>query len=384
MLNRHADAVVRHSTRTFLADVDPSTAAAGFRSRQRAQIAGLATVPLRSWRYDIDSPVTDRAALGASAKRLGAPVLIVHVSLSYALTFVDGRPSAHDLWWTFVRRHGRVLIAADDDMAQTGGASWTGPWDYGRLVAVRGVASLVLGHPAESASLPRIAAAVDAAVPAVTEVWGRGWSRRVAVLVPDSERELAALVGAAGVALSDISAVAVSDAQGPDGGTPSGQRLVLNPAALDRLSSTGLGIVIRHEVTHIATAASTGPSSPRWLVEGFADYVANAGSGQSVHAAAPELRAEVARGDLPGALPVDAAFAPGGARLPQVYEQSWLACRLVAARVGPAGLVRFYRLVATSPDSPPVAVAAALRATLGESPAAFTAQWRSYLRGQLG
>jgi hypothetical protein len=178
--------------------------------------------------------------------------------------------------------------------------------------------------------------------------------------------------------------VAVSDAGEPNGAPPSGQRLVLNPAALHRLSPIGLGIVVRHEVTHIASAASTGPSSPRWLVEGFADYVGNRGSGQSVRAAAPELRADVARGQLPAALPADAAFAAGGAGLPQVYEQSWLACRLVAAKAGPAGLVRLYRLVGASTDSPRAAVAAALQATLRESPAAFTAQWRSYLRGQLG
>jgi hypothetical protein len=375
---------MHHSARTFLADVDTSSRAAGFRGRQRAQIASLAAVPLQSWRYDIDSPVTDQAAIGASAKRLGAPVLIVHVSLSYALKFVDPRPTSRDLWWTFVRRPGRVVIAADDDLARTGGASWTGPWDYGRLLAVRGRASLVLGHPSDSGSLPRIAAAVDAAVPAVTDVWGPDWTSRVAVLVPGSQREVSALLGASGATLTDISAVAVSDAGEPNGAPPSGQRLVLNPAALHRLSRIGLGIVVRHEVTHIASAASTGPSSPRWLVEGFADYVGNRGSGQSVRAAAPELRADVARGQLPAALPADAAFAAGGAGLPQVYEQSWLACRLVAAKAGPAGLVRLYRLVGASTDSPRAAVAAALQATLRESPAAFTAQWRSYLRGQLG
>jgi hypothetical protein len=375
---------MHHSARAFLADVDTSSRAAGFRGRQRAQIASLAAVPLQSWRYDIDSPVTDQAAIGASAKRLGAPVLIVHVSLSYALKFVDPRPTSRDLWWTFVRRPGRVVIAADDDLARTGGASWTGPWDYGRLLAVRGRASLVLGHPSDSGSLPRIAAAADAAVPAVTDVWGPDWTRRVAVLVPGSQREVSALLGASGATLTDISAVAVSDAGEPNGAPPSGQRLVLNPAALHRLSPIGLGIVVRHEFTHSASAASTGPSSPRWLVEGFADYVGNRGSGQSVRAAAPELRADVARGQLPAALPADAAFAAGGAGLPQVYEQSWLACRLVAAKAGPAGLVRLYRLVGASTDSPRAAVAAALQATLRESPAAFTAQWRSYLRGQLG
>jgi hypothetical protein len=377
VLARHADAVRQHSGAAFLADVDTAAAAASFRTRQQAQIANLAAVPLRSWRYAVSASVTDRAVLSASAKRLGAPVLIVHLSLSYALAFVDAHPSAQDLWWTFVRRDGRVVIAADRDLAGSGGTSWTGPWDYGPVVSVRGAASLVLGHPSRSAQLPGIAAAVDEAVPAVTAVWGTGWARRVAVLVPGSDAELQALVGT-GTALTDISAVAVLDS----GDT--GARLVLNPDTLDALSPTGLRIVIRHEVTHIASAADTSPSSPRWLVEGFAEYVANLGTGQSVAVAARELRAGVARGRLPGALPTDAAFGSRGAGLAQLYEQAWLACRLLAARAGPSGLVRFYRLVGASPYAPAAAVAAALRTVLHESTAAFTAQWRRYLSEQLG
>jgi hypothetical protein len=377
VLARHAAAVRHHSSAEFLADVDSAGAAAGFRHRQRAQIADLATVPLRSWSYSVSAPVTDRAALAASTKHLGAPARIVHLTLSYALTGLDPQPSSHDLWWTFVRRHGHVVIAADDDMAQLGGVSWTGPWDYGPVVAVRGSAGLVLGHPSDAARLPRVAAAVDAAVPAVTAVWGTHWARRVAVLVSASSPELTALAGT-GTTLTDISALAVFDAADPDA------RLVLNSGALAALTPVGLGIVLRHEITHIASATDTGASMPRWLVEGFADYVANLTSGQPVRDVARELRADLVRGVRPAALPADAAFAPGGARLAQTYEQAWLACRLVAARAGPGGLVRLYRMVGASSDAPAVAVAAAVRAVLHESVAAFTGQWRAYLDEQLG
>jgi hypothetical protein len=377
VLARHAGAVRHHSSAAFLADVDSARVAAGFRNRQRAQIDDLATVPLRSWSYAVSAPVTDRAALAAGAKRLGAPVRIVHLTVSYALTGVDPQPSSHDLWWTFVRRHGRVVVAADDDMAQLGGVSWTGPWDYGPVVAVRASAGLVLGHPSDAARLPRVAAAVDAAVPAVSAVWGTRWARRVAVFVPASSPELTALAGT-GTTLTDISALAVFDAADADA------RLVLNSTALAALTPVGLDIVLRHEITHIASAAATGASLPRWLIEGFADYVANLGSGQPVRVAARELRTDLAHGVRPAALPTDAAFAPGGARLAQTYEQAWLACRLVAARAGPDGLVRLYRIVGASTDAPAAAVAAAVRAVLHESVAAFTGQWRDYLNEQLG
>ena len=159
---------------------------------------------------------------------------------------------------------------------------------------------------------------------------------------------------------------------------------MLNPHALAVLTPTGLRIVVQHEITHIASAAGTGPSSPRWLVEGLAEYVGNLGSAAPVRVAASELRSEIARGTVPGALPGDAEFAGGGARLPQVYEESWLACRLIAARAGQAGLVRFYRLVGASAQAPMAAVADALQRVLQESVATFTAQWRAYLREQLG
>jgi hypothetical protein len=383
LLARHSAAVLAHSAADFLADVDTASAAADFRQRQQGQIANLARVPLQSWRYAVSSPVTEPAANAAAAKRLGTQVLIVRVSLSYALKFVDPQPSAHDLWWTFVQRHGRVYLAGDADMAELGGASWTGPWDYGPLVAARGTSSLVLGHPQDAARLPRLAAAVDAAVPVVTGVWGTGWARQVAVLVPASDAELTALVGS-GSALTDISAVAVFDAPDPAQGSRTGQRLVLNPRAVAGLTPAGLRVVLQHEITHLASAAATGQAAPRWLVEGLAEYVGNLGSAQPVPNAASELRKEVAGGTLPAALPSDEEFAPGGTRLPQVYEEAWLACRLIAARAGQAGLVRIYRLVGASPDVSVTAVAAALRQVLHVSTAVFTAQWRDYLTGELG
>lgn len=383
LLVRHAAAVIRHSAPAFLADVDRSVAAAGFRSRQASQIADLADVPLHSWAYTVVAPVTDPETIGAAARRYGAKTLIVRVSLAYALDHVDTEATRHDLWLSFVERDGRAYLAGDDDVLDSGGVSWRGPWDFGPLLAARGSASLVLGPPQDAARLGELAATVDAAVPVVTGVWGTGWSQRVAAIVPSGREEFSALVGS-GSAVSDISAVAVTDGEDPATGKPYGQRVVMNPDAFGTLGATGLRIVVQHEITHLATAASTGARTPRWIVEGFADYVANLGSGQPTRAAAAELAAEVRRGTVASTLPSDAEFAPSNPRLPQVYEESWLACRLIAARAGQAGLVRFYRLAGTAAGGPDSAVATAMQATVHESVALFTAQWRAYLSSQLG
>ncbi len=383
LLQRHSAAVLARATDRYLADVDPAPVSASFHLAQQQTIAGLSGVPLHSWQYSIDAPVTDPSVVTAAATRLGAPASIVHVTLSYALDDVDSSPVTHDLWWTFVQRHGHVYVAADGDMAGLGGPSWKGPWDFGPIVAQHGNASLVLGHPSDESELAAISAEVDAAVPAVTAVWGTDWSRQVAVIVPGSSTEFAALAGQqAPSVVADTSAETVFESSASSTGGDTGARVILNPSALDRLTPLGREIVLRHEITHVATAAVTAIATPRWLVEGFADYVANLGTGQSVATAAAELHAEVARGEVPTALPGDTDFA-STTRLAAVYQEAWLACRLIAARAGQAALVRFYTFVGDSPLTADAAVTAAFSSFVHESEAAFVVQWRAYLRAQL-
>jgi hypothetical protein len=379
LLVRHGAAVLAHDRKAFLADIDPAGKAAAFRQQQTTAFDNLIKVPLASWSYTIQSRTDDHEAEIAAGKAYGASALIVHLSLRYALRGVDRVPTSHDVWWTFVRYDGRVVAAADNGLADAGGVSWKGPWDFGTLTVVRTARGLVLGHADSAVPLSTIAAVVDSAVPAVSAVWGDNWSRDVAVIVPSSAAELSAEVGESSQLTTQIAAVAISDGQDPVTGAVLGQRLIVNPAAFGKLSA----IVVRHEITHIASAPATTDASPRWLVEGFADYVGNLGSGQSVKTTASELRADVERGKLSRTLPTEAAFDTDG-EAAQAYEGAWLACRLIAQRIGPAGLVRFYRAVGASPDDPDGAVAATLRAMLRESTAQFTAQWRAYVTEQLG
>lgn len=387
LLERHAHAVLARSSSRFLADVDAAAAASTFRQSQAAQVSALAVVPLRVWSYSVSSPVTDLAAVRAAARRFGAPASIVHLTLSYALDPVDPAAVTHDLWWTFVRRHGHVYVAGDSDMAGLGGQSWKGPWDFGPLVVHRGASSLVLGHPGDAGALAAISAGVDDAVAAVTAVWGPGWNRQVAVIVPGSAAEFAAMGGTRGPTGStgsaslggDVSAETVFETAN---GTDSAARVLMNPAVLNSLTATGRAIVLRHEITHVATEASTPIGTPTWLVEGFAEYVGNLGSGQSVPTAAGELRVEVRAGHLPAALPSESDFA-STTRLAAVYEQAWLACRFIAARAGQSGLVQLYRLVGASLDPAAVAVSTAFRTVLHESVPAFTGQWRAYVAAEL-
>lgn len=382
LLARHGAAVMKHDRAAFMADVDPATGAADFRVSQQQVFANLMKLPLASWNYHLEGETDAKGAEAAASRRFGTDAVIVRLSLSYAFRGIDRIPTHHDLWWTFVRDDGHVVVAADDSLAQAGGQSWQGPWDFGPLVVRQGAHSLVIGHPDAAHALDGIRSTVDAAVPVVTSVWGSDWSQDVAVIVPSSDEELQAQAGQSTGASLTVAAVAVSDGQDVVTGDVYGQRLIVNPVALRQLSPVGQQIVVRHEITHIAAAPATSAASPSWLIEGFADYVGNLHSGQPVTTTATELTADVRHGRVPNALPTADAFSTEG-QSAQAYEGAWLACRLIAHRAGQDGLVRFYRLVGDSPLASSAAVSAGLRRVLHETTAQFTAQWRRYLVAEL-
>jgi hypothetical protein len=382
VLARLGAAVRQHDRGAFLDQIDSEARSSAFRARQAAMFTNLVKLPLTTWTYRLEGETDSKEAERAATRTFGTGAVIVRVALRYALRGVDRIPTHHELWWTFVRHDGKVVLAADNGLIHAGGASWQGPWDFGPLIVRRGPHSIVLGHPQSADVLPGIEATVEAAVPAVTAVWGPDWAQDVAVIVPASDAELLAQSGESSDASLTVAAAAASDGQDPLSGAVYGQRLIVNSAALAQLSAIGQQIVIRHEITHIAAAPATSATSPTWLVEGFADYVGNLDSGQPVTTTASELAADVRHGRVPRTLPTPDEFSTQG-QSAQAYEGAWLACRLIAQRAGQPGLVHFYKLVGASPQTSDAAVQAAFHAVLHETTAQFTAQWRRYLTAQL-
>lgn len=383
LLAGHTSAVGKHDEKAFAAALSNAKPSAAFRARQLATFGNLGKVPIESWAYRVAGPTDDRGFETTATKRYGTKAIIVRLTLSYRFTGIDAHPTSHELWWTFVQRDGRTVIAGDDDLAQGGGRSWQGPWDFGPVQVVSSAGNLVIGHPADAAVLQTAARLVTSAVPKVSAVWGTQWAQRVAVLVPSTPTELRNDVGEANAQVGEVAALAVSDSVDPLSHDVLGQRLIVYPGALRGLSETGAQIVFRHEITHIASGKATTDITPRWLVEGFADYVGILTSGQRPGQAASELRTDIRANKVPTTLPTEDQFDTSGAQA-QAYEGGWLACRLIAAKAGQSGLVRFYREVGAQPTDSDAATASGLRSVLHESTAAFVAQWRQYLRTQLG
>ncbi|MET9883905.1 hypothetical protein ABZZ20_12305 [Streptomyces sp. NPDC006430] len=327
----------------------------------RTPPAQLADVPLEDWTYEV-----------SSVRRSGAAAT-VRAELRYRLTGYDGAPAGSAREVRLSRDGGRWRVTGD--RAAPGAPPQL--WDQGPVTVVRGAHCLVLGVGQTSRTLSAVAEEADRAVPAASAARPGPWAGRVVVVVPASLERMAELLGRPAAAYRGMGAVTTGRA----GAAPApADRVVVNPQGWAELSAAGRGIVLTHEVTHVATRAVTTDRTPLWLSEGFADWAAYRGGATTRQQAAPTLGRAVRRGELPGGLPADGDFAFGGDQeaLARSYEGAWLACRLIAQQWGDAALVRLYEHAGRDP------LPVALRDVLGVDEPALTRAWQDSLRADLG
>jgi hypothetical protein len=373
LLDGHGRAFLDRDKASFLAAIDPRARA--YRERQARLFDAVADVPLSAWSYTV---LGSGPALPAARRaKLGPDAATARVELRHRIAGYDAIEVRHELVLTVARRGDGWQLLADDDGRDA--PPTTGLWDFGAVTVVKGKRSLVLGL-GKAAALRRYAAEADAAIPAVSEVWGRKWPQRAVVVVPEDTKQMAALLGGKARDYARIAAVTtgVFDSAVRKN---SADRVVINPATYPQLRSVGRRVVLTHEVTHVATRAVSDESVPLWLSEGFADYVGYRGADVPVRVAAGELLSEVRTGRAPSRLPLptDADFSARTSDLTTAYERAWLACRFIADTWGQRQLIRFYATVGASDADAPEAVAGALRQVLQTTPGRFRADWQAYV-----
>ncbi|WP_328707755.1 hypothetical protein [Streptomyces mesophilus] len=357
LLERRAEAVLAGDT-------------AGFRATEADgdadELDDLAQVPLSTWKYELTrlDPAGDEAT--------------ATVRLQYRITGYDAAPVTADRTLRLRSDDGAWRVASDRPQGK--GAEQL--WEQGEVRAVQGQHSLVLGVGRSTEKLRAYADLADRAVPAVQDVWGKGWSGRVVVLVPQSLDAMGKLLGAPSSGYQGIAAVTTGEAGGSDAAPA--DRIILNPEAFDVLGDFGQQVVLTHETTHVATRTDTTPATPLWLSEGFADWLGYLGSGRTAQQAAPELDRALDRSEQPVALPTDDEFAFAGhaSRLAQAYEGGWLACKMIAERWGQQKLLAFYKAVGGH-ERRDGAVEDALHEVLRTDLETFTREWREYVRQEL-
>lgn len=380
VLTRRASAVTSHDAALWRSTLDPEHLA--FVHRQMRVFRNLRNVRFASWDYTFDAGRALRPSKRSS--RYGVPTFApAGFTLRYRLRGFDRRATSLPQYPTFVRRSTGWYLTSFADFRGRGHRSSTDLWDYGPVVVVRTPTVLVLGHPSSRPLMDGIAAEVAADIPRVSAVWGRPWSERAVVLVPATQRELGRVVDDYGD-LDNIAAVATAEVQiGSGRPDPVGNRIGINPANWPKLSLLGRRIVLTHELTHVATRATTSAATPTWLAEGFADYVGYLGSGVPTSFVAHDLGIAVRTGRAPRQLPTTKGFDGANATLSLSYEGAWMACRFIAERWGQSTLVRLYGAVSRSRLDPATAVDLTMRRLLHMSSAQFTTRWRHFVQREL-
>jgi len=381
LLERRAAALVRNDRAAFLATVDPQSGA--FRSRQAAWFANVTAVPFGDWHYEID--VLDAFDLSPERQQvLGPGAFASTVRFRYRVDGYDPLPVEGVQYVTFVQRDGAWLVTDDTDGRRLGLKADPQIWDIGQVNVAQGRHSIVLGLQPQ-ATLRRFADEADRSVPRVTAVWGKAWAQKVVLVVPRTDAEMARLLGGQPSQYTQLAAITRGEIGAAQGGAAA-DRVVINPKAFGRLSPNGRRVILTHEITHVAVREFTKSWTPKWVSEGFADYVGYKGMGFSTRTIAQELARDVRRGRAPRELPTNSDFANTNTELPQIYEMSWLACELIAERYGERALVRFYRAIGNDPGGGAHEAAVlerAFRQVLGVSTKEFVADWRAYVQREL-
>jgi hypothetical protein len=328
----------------------------------------LRGVPLAAWAYRV-------TALHRTGDKATADA-----ELRYRIEGYDNAPVTVGRTLTLSREtDGQWYVDADTPTKKSAQQLW----DQGEVTVVRGRHSLVLGTGQSSEALHSYTDLADRAVPAVTAAWGTDWTGHVVVLVPGSVEGMAGLLGSPASQYRGIAAVTTGEVGGPPNAPA--DRIIVNPDAYAVLGPVGKQVVLTHETTHVATRAHTNVATPLWLSEGYADWIGYLGTGRTATEAAPELTRSVTEGRVPENLPTDKDFGFSGdaTKLAQAYEGGWMACRLIAQEWGQERLGQFYRAVGDHKQRAG-SVEGAMKKVLGTTPQKFTAQWRDYLRAELG
>jgi hypothetical protein len=314
--------------------------------------------------------------LSAERRRLlGADAWSEPVTVTWQLRD-DTRPAEHTVWMTFLPEGGRVEVAGTLDVPTDAKVAPQPIWWLGPLSTSQYPGGSVLVGSGQSEArwqkaVQRAAAAVAEQLPSTAT---DSAATPLVVEVPATAADFESVVGAAPGTYAQIAAVTVSE-----GPTPrSSVRIVVNPAAARRLSSSGLAVTLAHEAVHVATH-SPESAAPTWAVEGLADYIALTAYPDARAAVAKPLFAEVRRSGPPSALPADGAFAAGAPRLDLAYGQAWSVCDYLARTSSPARLGQLYRELDEGRT-----LDQAGNDILKSSSAELTARWRRWLRAQAG
>lgn len=239
-----------------MATVDPTDAA--LVGQQRIEFANLVSLPIRSYAEKVvrASPPSP----GGSGTWLPGGGQF-RASIRWD---ADALPAAEQWGFSATVRSGRLVLTADeaDD-----------PWAVTPLAARSADGNLVMVDARDTSTLTTLSADMGLAIAQDRPYWRGGWTRRFVVFgTTDSELFDRRWLG--GQQFGDFAGYVTTDPTTPPAGTPGDAgvepRVVLDLNRIDDSNDTTV-TVLRHELTHAASAAAARPATATWVTEGYAD-----------------------------------------------------------------------------------------------------------------
>jgi hypothetical protein len=370
LLARRAQAVTQHDEKAFLADV--STDDPRFVERQRTEYGNLVALDLSSFTLDLSEPdrypVPDGSVL---LSRYAGQVRRVGVTVRYAVRGLDTEPDAEPWIPTFVRTGGRWLLAGEEGAGAAPGLPFGvggQPWEARPVTVVRAPHVVVVTSKEDADITPHLVDLAERGVTNVLKVYKGGWDGKVLVTAVSDQKVFDSYFDGSRDRLAQIEAVTIPRfnvvQEWGSGAKVVLSRVVFNPATLGR-GDRELQHTLTHEFTHAALGLDTTDATPRWLIEGMAEYVA-----YTTDPASDTLTAQYARRVTATDLPPDATFYDSAAN----YVLAWLAVRLIAQRYGVDKAFAFYHYFSLATD-----VEHGFQTILGTSQTAFVQAWLAYL-----
>ncbi|MDQ3962851.1 MAG: hypothetical protein M3277_02910 [Actinomycetota bacterium] len=375
LLDRRAQALIERDRDAFLATISDDNEA--FRDRQEDLFEGFASMDLAEYSLEANWSRYGDLARRSDARRYdGARVMLPLTEERYRIRGFDAAPAVEDMFFTFVERDGRWLIANDSDLESLGLFSGRHPWDFGS-VSVTHTGNFLLIQTARGgcASTPAdLAPTAQRALDRVKTYWTPPWRKKVILVVPCNGEELQRMLQAT-FDPSKFVAFAYSSLDVENGYRFTGHRVIVNPPVFNGRGADETLSILAHELLHVASRDVSGPFVPLLVDEGVADLVGYAGAAGALGF----LDSVVATGGFDGSLPDDFAFSIGsGSEIFLSYQEAHSAMSFIADGWGRKAVIDLYVNLGARGYEPGLArwhLDDALRATLGIGLKAFEQRW---------
>jgi hypothetical protein len=370
LLDRRAAAVKAKDKTAFMADVDQSDPTVVKREQQLYD--NLSKIPFAELRYEL-LPWRKDAQLFLSKSvrdRFHQAAHVGAVVVHYRIQGIDSK-SVTAPWlpvFAYVGGHWKIGAETADKNLPYGANGQA--WDAAGAIQVQRSARVVAVLSADDSDRgPYLLQLAEKALDRLALTRPGGWDGKVFVTAVQDKRIFDTYFADSPERVAQVAAIAVPyyDRVPDWTGSPvyAATRIVFNPQELSAQPEE-LAHDLTHEFAHAAMGPVTSGNTPRWLVEGFAEYAAY--NGISVPAA--WVKRALGDLDVSGGLPTDEAFYGE----PRNYVGAWLLCKMIAEKYGQAKLIKLYE--GFQRESSAITV---IQESLGTDQSTLETQWQQYV-----